>query len=106
MKTGKMLLLFAWLAMAPGFLHAADLDLEKDCKREIALYRIRPDQTRSLKREPDGTPVSEAQLKEAVRDFYDRLYPLGPDFLKRFKIKSVVFKDTVYDRDGNTHQRA
>ena len=105
MKTGKMLLLFAWLAMAPGFLHAADLDLEKDCKREIALYRIRPDQTRSLKREPDGTPVSEAQLKEAVRDFYDRLYPLGPDFLKRFKIKSVVFKDTVYDRDGNTHQR-
>lgn len=105
MKTGKLLFLFMGLTMAPGILHAADLDLEKDYRQEIALYHIRPDQTRSLKREPDGTPVSETQLKDAVRKFYDRIYPLGPDFLKKFKVKSVVFKDTVYDRDGNTFQR-
>ena len=86
-------------------LHAADPDLEKDFRREIALYHIRPDQARSLKRDPDGTPVSESRLKEAVQDFYDRLYPLDPAFLKRFQIKSVVFKDTVYDRDGNAFQR-
>ena len=86
-------------------LHAADLDLEKDFRQEIALYHIRPDQTRSLKRDPDGTPVSESKLKEAVQRFYDRLYPLDPAFLKRFKIRSVVFKDTVIDREGNTLQR-
>ena len=85
-------------------LHAAELDLEKDFRREIALYRIRPDQARSLKRDPDGTPVTEPQLKEAVHEFYDRLYPLDPGFLKRFKLKCIVFKDTVYDRDGNSFQ--
>ena len=90
---------------ALGVLHAVDLDLEKDYKREIALYHIRPDQSRSLKRDPDGTPVSEAQLKEAVKNFFDRLYPLDPGFLKRFQLKDVVFKDTVYDRDGNTRQQ-
>lgn len=89
---------------ALGVLHAADLDLEKDCKREIALYHIRPDQSRPLKHDPDGTPVSEPQLKQAVQNFYDRLYPLGPGFLKRFQFKDVVFKDTVYDRDGDTRQ--
>ena len=101
----RMLLVSVLSAAAFGLLHAADLNLEKDYKEEIALYRIRPDQTRSLKRDPDGTPVSETQLKEAVRTFYDRLYPLGPSFLKRFQFKSVVFKDTVYDRDGDTFQQ-
>ena len=86
-------------------LHAADLDLEKDFRQEIALYRIRPDQSRSLKRDADGTPVSEARLKEAVERFYGWLYPLDPVFLKRFQIKNVVFKDSVLDRDGNTQQR-
>ena len=90
---------------APGVLHAADLDLEKDFKREIALYRIRPDQAHSLKRDPDGTPVSEQQLKQAVQNFYDRLYPLDPIFLKRFQFRSVVFKDTIYNREGETLQR-
>ena len=104
MKTGTIFL-FIGLTAALCALHAADLDLEKDYKQEIGLYRIRPDQTRSLKRDPDGTPVSESRLKEAVRNFYDWLYPLDPAFLKRFKIKSVVFKDTVYDRDGNSFQR-
>ena len=85
-------------------LRAADLDLEKDFRQEIALYHIRPDRTRSLRRDPDGTPVSEPQLKEAARKFYDRLYLLDPAFLKRFKLKSVVFKDTVYDRDGDAYQ--
>jgi len=89
---------------ALGVLHAADLDLEKEFKHEIALYRIRPDQARSLKRDPDGTPVSEPQLKQAVRNFFDRLYPLDPSFLKRFQFKSVVFKDTVYNREGETLQ--
>lgn len=86
-------------------LHAADLDLEKDFRQEIALYRIRPDQSRSLKRDADGTPVSEARLKEAVERFYGWLYPLDPVFLKRFQIKNVVFKDSVLDRDGDTIQR-
>ena len=104
MKTGKIFI-FIGLAAALGALHAADPDLEKDYRREIALYRIRPDQTHSLKRDPDGTPVSELQLRKAVKNFYDWLYPLDPGFLKRFKIKSVVFKDTVFDRDGNTFQR-
>ena len=100
----RTLFVFVVTMAALGILHAADLDLEKEYKREIALYHIRPDQSRPLKRDPDGTPVSEAQLKDAVRDFYDRLYPLDPAFLKRFQIRSVVFKDTVYDRDGGTHQ--
>ena len=95
----------ALLATALCALHAAELDLEKDFRPEIALYRIRPDQARSLRRDPDGAPVSESRLKEAVQNFYDRLYPLDPGFLKRFKIKSVVFKDTVIDREGNTLQR-
>ncbi len=86
-------------------LHAAgELDLEKDFRQEIALYHIRPDQSRSLKRDPDGTPVSEPQLKASVQGFYDWMYPLDPGFLKRFQIKNIIFKDTVYDRDGNTHQ--
>ena len=101
----KTLFVSVMTMAALGVLHAVDLDLEKDYKREIALYHIRPDQSRSLKRDPDGTPVSEAQLKEAVKNFFDRLYPLDPGFLKRFQLKDVVFKDTVYDRDGNTRQQ-
>ncbi len=103
MKTGKFFFAVG-LMTALGVLHAADPDLEKECKREIALYRIRPDQLRSLKRDPDGTPVSEPQLKDAVRNFYGWLYPLDPAFLKRFQVKEVVFKDTVYDRDNATRQ--
>ena len=76
------------------------LDLEKDFKQEIALYRVRPDQTVSLRRDSRGLPLSEAKLKETVRDFYDRLYPLDPGFLRSFKLKSVVFKDTLYNADG------
>lgn len=104
MRIGKLFVCAVSMA-ALGFLHAAELNLEKDYRKEIALYRIRPDQSRSLKREPDGLPVTESQLKEAVHDFYEWLYPLDPAFLKRFQIKSVVFKDTVFDRDGNTFQR-
>jgi len=103
MKTGKILL-FIGLTAALGVLHAADLDLEKDYKQEISLYHIRPDQAHSLKRDPDGTPVSESRLKEAVKTFYDRLYPLDPAFLKRFQIKTVIFKDSVFTRDGETRQ--
>ena len=99
----KLFLPFIVLA-APCILHAAGLDLEKDFRQEIALYRIRPDQIRSLRRDPDGTPLSENRLKEAVEAFYDRLYLLGPGFLKRFKFKEVVFKDTVFDREGDTYQ--
>ena len=93
------------LTAAQCVLHAADLDLEKDFRQEISLYHIRPDQSRSLKRDSDGTPVSEPQLKEAVQRFYDTLYPLDPGFMKRFKIRNVIFKDTVCDHDGNTFQR-
>ena len=100
----RMLFVSVMTMAALGVLYAADLDLAKDFKREIALYHIRPDQSRSLKRDSDGTPVSEAQLKETVQNFFDRLYPLDPAFLKRFQFRSVVFKDTVYDRDGETHQ--
>jgi hypothetical protein len=100
----RMLFVSVMTVAALCVLHAADLNLEKDYKREIALYHIRPDQLRSLKRDSDGTPVSEPQLKEAVRNFYEWLYPLGPGFLKRFQFKDVVFKDTVYDRDGDTRQ--
>ena len=101
----RMLLVSVMAMAALGVLHAADLDLEKEYKREVALYHIRPDQVHSLKRDPDGTPVSEPQLKQAVQAFYDRLYPLDPAFLKRFQFKSVVFKDTVYTRDGDTRQQ-
>ena len=101
----RMLLISVTTMAALGVLHAAGLDLEKEYKREVALYHIHPDQSRSLKRDLDGTPVSEAQLKQAVRDFYDRIYPLDPAFLKRFQIKNVVFKDAVYDRYGDTCQQ-
>ena len=101
----RMLFVSVMAMAALGVLHAADLDLEKEYKREVALYHIRPDQSRSLKRDPDGTPVSEPQLKKAAQDFYDRLYPLDPVFLKRFQFKSVVFKDTVYTRDGESRQQ-
>ena len=100
----KKLFLPFLVLVAPCILHAAGLDLEKDCRQEIAIYRIRPGQTRSLRRDPDGTPVSENRLKAAVGDFYARLYPLGPGFLKRFKFKEVVFKDTLYDREGDSYQ--
>ena len=103
MKTGKIFL-FIGLTTALGVLHAADLDLEKDYRQEISRYHIRPDQAHSLKRDPDGTPVAESRLKEAVKTFYDRLYPLDPAFLKRFQIKSVIFKDSVFTRDGETRQ--
>ena len=80
------------------------LDAEKEYKREIALYRIRPNQTQSLKQDVNGTPVSEAQLETSVRSFYEQLYLLDPTFLKRFKFKEVVFKDTLLDFDGNQYQ--
>ena len=101
----RMLFVSVMTVAALCVLHAADLNLEKDYKREIALYHIRPDQLRSLKRDSDGTPVSEPQLKEAVRNFYEWLYPLDSDFLNRFQLKEVVFKDTVYDLDGVTCQQ-
>jgi hypothetical protein len=104
MSFGKLFFSVVML-MVLCVLHAADLDLEKDFRRETALYHIRPDQSRSLKRDADGTPVSEARLKEAVEKFYGRLYPLDPVFLKRFQIKNVIFKDSVLDRDGDTLQR-
>ena len=50
-------------------LHAADLNLEKDYKREIALYHIRPNQLRSLKRDSDGTPV--CRLDESTVNQWD-----------------------------------
>lgn len=104
MATGKMILSVALLSAALCVLHAAEPDLEKDYKQEIALYRVRPDRSRSLRRDPDGTPVSENTLKNAVDAFYSRLYVLDPGFLKRFKIRDVVFKDTVYNRDGDAFQ--
>jgi len=101
-KTGKACIA-AVLAVLCSF-SALCLDLETEYRREIALYHIRPDQARSLKRDQNGTPVSERQLEDAVRMFYDCLYPLDPGFLKRSQLKTVVFKDTVYDPDGKTHQ--
>ena len=103
MNIGKLILSVALTTASLGVLCAAD-QLEKDFRQEIALYRIRPDQSRSLKRDADGTPVSEARLKEAVERFYGWLYPLDPAFLKRFQIKNVVFKDTVFDHDGEQYQ--
>ena len=100
----RALCFFAALTAFLCSLSAFCLDLEKEYKREIALYRIRPDQARSLKRDANGTPVSEAQLEDAVRSFYERLYLLDPGFLKRFKVKEVIFKDTVFDFDGRRFQ--
>ena len=90
----------AFFAMFLCAVSAFCLDLEKEFKQEIALYRVRPDQTVSLRRDEHGLPLTEAKLKAAVRDFYDRLYPLDPGFLRSFKLKSVVFKDTLYGADG------
>lgn len=103
MKTGKTCLavVLALLCSLP----ALCLDLETEFKRDIMLYHIRPDQARSLKRDANGTAVSEEKLEDAVRNFYDCLYPLGPSFLKRFNFKQVVFKDSVYDHNGKTVQR-
>ena len=104
MKIGKAYCIIAFAALLCT-LPAFCLDLEKDFRREIALYRIRPDQVRSLKRDSNGTPLSESQLQQAAQRFYDWLYPLDPGFLKRFNIREVVFKDSVYDHNGNTVQR-
>ena len=104
MDIGKLFLSVALATVSLCVLRAADQELEKEFWQEIALYRIRPDQSRSLKRDADGTPVSEARLQEAVGRFYGWLYPLDPAFLKRFQIKNVVFKDTVFDHDGEQYQ--
>ena len=100
-------LLTCLFLLLPGMVRvfAADPDLEKEYRREIALYRIRPDKSRSLRKDPDGLAVTEERFRDAVANFYDWLYPLSPSFLKRFRFKSVVFKDTLYDRDGNIMQR-
>ena len=90
----------AFLCSFPAFC----LDMEKEYKREIALYRIRPNQTQSLKQDVNGTPVTEAQLETSVRVFYEQLYQLDPAFFRRFKFKEVVFKDTVLDFDGKQYQ--
>lgn len=102
MKNGKarIAVILAFLCSLP----ALCLDLESEYKREIALYHVRPDQARSLKRDSNGSPVSEEQLEIAVQSLFDYLYPLDPSFLKRFKIKAVVFRDTVYDSAGRTYQ--
>ena len=100
----RKLCLFAAMAAFLCTLSAFGLDVEKEYRREISLYHIRPDQARSLKRDSNGTPVSEPQLETAVRVFYEQFYLLGPDFLKRFKIKEVVFKDSVLDHNGKTYQ--
>ena len=100
----RKLCLFAAMAAFLCTISAFGLDVEKEYRREISLYHIRPDQARSLKRDSNGTPVSEPQLETAVRVFYEQFYLLGPDFLKRFKIKEVVFKDSVLDHNGKTYQ--
>lgn len=92
--------LTAFLCTLPAFC----LDLEKEYKREIALYHVRPNQVRSLKRDSNGTPVSENELDDAVRIFYEQLYLMDPGFLKHLKVKEVVFKDTVLDFDGKRYQ--
>ena len=100
-------LLTCLFLLLPGMFRAfaADSDLEKEFRREIALYRIPPDESRSLRKDQDGLPVTEERLKAVVSNFYSWLYPLSPTFLKRFKIKGVVFKDTLYDGDGDVVQR-
>ena len=102
MKNGKacIAVILAVLCSVPSFCQ----DLETEFRREISLYHVRPDQAHSLKRDQNGTPVSEEQLEDAVRMLYDCLYPVGPAFLKRFQIKTVIFKDTVYDPDRKSHQ--
>ena len=99
MRTGLISIFAALTAVLFSFPVLCQ-DLEKDFKDEIALYRIRPDQVQSLRRDSNGVPLSESRLKQVVQAFYDRLYPLGPSFLKPFKLKSVVFKDTLYDPEG------
>ena len=103
MKSGVMLFFTALSAFLCSF-SAFCLDLEKDFRREIALYHVRPDQAHSLKRDSNGTPVSETQLESSVRFFYENLYLLDPGYLKRFKVREVAFKDTVLDPDGGQHQ--
>ena len=101
MKNRKQLYLPVFFAMFLSAFSAMCLDLEKEFKQEIAMYRIRPDQTVSLRRDEHGLPVTEAKLKQSVREFYDRLYPLDSGFFKPFKAKSFVFKDTLYGPDGD-----
>lgn len=106
-RNGMKIRMIYFSAVAAAFLcsiSAFCLDLGKEYKREIALYRIRPNQTQSLKQDVNGTPVTEAQLEISVRAFYDQLYLLDPAFLRRFKFKDVVFKDTVLDFDGKQYQ--
>ena len=93
------------LLSAPLCLSAADNALEKEFKREISLYHIRPDSTHSLRKDTDGTPVSESVLHDALVNFYEWLYPLSPSFLKRLKIKTVIFKDSLYDAEGDLLKR-
>ena len=100
----RKLFFFAALAAFLCTLPAFCLDMEKDYKREIALYHVRPNQVRSLKRDSNGTPVSENELDDAVRIFYEQLYLMDPGFLKHLKVKEVVFKDTVLDFDGKRYQ--
>jgi len=100
----RMLLFFTALTAFLWSLSAYCLDLENDFKREIALYHVRPDQTHSLKRDPNGTPVTESQLETSVRVLFENLYLMDPGFLKRSKVKEVAFKDTVLDPDGERYQ--
>ena len=105
LRTAAFLLFLLSLLPVQFRVFAADSEVEKDFRREIALYHIRPDASRSLKKDSDGLPVSESRYRQGVEDFYNRLYPLTPSFLKRLKLKNVIFKDTLYDRDGNVAQR-
>lgn len=101
MKNRKQLYLPAIFAVLLCTVSAFCLDLEKEFKQEIAMYRIRPDQTVSMRRDEHGLPVTEAKLKQEVRKFYDRMYLLDSGFFKPFKAKTFVFKDTLYGHDGD-----
>lgn len=101
MKNRKQLYLPVIFSVFLCTVSAFCLDLEKEFKQEIAMYRIRPDQTVSMRRDEHGLPVTEAKLKQSVREFYDRLYLLDSGFFKPFKVKSFVFKDTLYGPDGD-----
>lgn len=101
MKNRKQIHLPVFFAVFMSAFSAFCLDLEKEFKQEIAMYRIRPDQTVSMRRDEHGLPVTEAKLKQSVKDFYDRLYLLDSGFFKPFKVKSFVFKDTLYGPDGD-----
>ena len=105
LRTVAFLLFLLSLLPMQSRVFAADSEVEKDFRREISIYHIRPDSSRSLKKDPDGLPVSESRYRQGVEDFYNRLYPLTPSFLKRLKLKNVIFKDTLYDRDGHVAQR-